>query len=116
MLSPPNYNSRLVRSTKFPRIGRSPTDIEELPVFFDGNASVNNEENDDSRWFEQRSVLFPRIGKRAFRHSLGAGSFTRAYPMLDGQNRFYVNGDADRLQQGPLQAIFHSRDKRNIPM
>ena len=56
---------RLIRTAKFPRFGCSIMDSDDLPPsYFD--VKSNDELNvDDLQWLERRSVLFPRIGKRA---------------------------------------------------
>jgi len=90
-LNLPSYYDRYIRSTKFPRIGR---DIEENS---DENEENNNE--NDLRWFEQRSVLFPRIGKRAFHNLLWANTLSNPHRMLDAQGRYQSNGYDYHLHQ-----------------
>ena len=57
----------MIRTTKFPRIGRSPSELEEISSLYDSTIDEDEESNDENefRWLEERSVLFPRIGKRS---------------------------------------------------
>lgn len=99
----PIYYDRVLRTTKFPRIGRSPSDIEELSYLNnDDNEDINNE--NDYRLLEQRSVLFPRIGKRAFHNLLWANTLTNPHRMLDAQGRYHVNGYDYRIHSNQPQS------------
>jgi hypothetical protein len=120
----PFYNARFIRTTKFPRIGRSLLDIEDLPSGLDIHSTMTNNDNDDmnneheSRWFEQRSVLFPRIGKRAAtKNSLVTSTnIVNPYQMIDTSNPYHVNNDDDRQHSNSLQSIVHYRGRRDISM
>jgi len=65
---------------------------------------------------EQRSVLFPRIGKRAFHNLLWANSRSNPHRMLDGDGRYYTNGYDYHIHQVRPPTIAAYRIKRNIPM
>jgi len=114
-LNLPLYYDRYIRTTKFPRIGRSPSDIEEISSIFDGNANTDeNEESNnenESRWLEQRSVLFPRIGKRAFQNLLWANSLSNPHRMLDAQGRYHINGYDYHINENQPQPIAPYRGK-----
>ncbi|CAF1563262.1 unnamed protein product [Rotaria magnacalcarata] len=94
-LNIPLYYDRFLRTTKFPRIGRSPSGTAEIPssdgqnLNVEENAGSNND--NDFRWLEQRSVFFPRIGKRANNHVLWGNTLSSPYRMLDGQGRYHIN-------------------------
>ncbi len=106
----PSYPDRLIRTTKFPRIGRSPSDIEDMSSVFD-----NTDENEDElRWLEERSVLFPRIGKRAFHNILWANSLSNPHRMLDGQGRYHINGYDYHIHQNQPQSTTSYRGKPHI--
>lgn len=68
----PSLHNRMIRTTKFPRIGRSSIDSEDFMPLFNQDSAIDaddGEENANLRtlhWLNERSVLFPRIGKRAF--------------------------------------------------
>jgi len=119
----PSYYDRFIRSTKFPRIGRSPSDMEEISFLYDANTSANNEENEannnnenELKWFEQRSVLFPRIGKRAYHDLLRENSFSNPHRMLDAQGRYHINGYDYRLHENHPPSVAPYRGKRNLSM
>ena len=118
----PLYYDRLVRTTKFPRIGRSLADMDDLSLFGESNALSNSEENElaneenESKWFEQRSVLFPRIGKRAYHNLLWANSLSNPHRMLDAQGRYHLNGYDYRVHADPSSSIVAYRGKRNLSM
>ncbi len=65
---------------------------------------------------EQRSVLFPRIGKRAFHNLLWANSRSNPHRMLDGEGRYHINGYDYHIHQVRPPTIAAYRTKRNIPM
>ncbi|CAF1064910.1 unnamed protein product [Adineta ricciae] len=109
----PSYFDRYVRTTKFPRIGRSIYDNEDLSSLLDVN--TNSEESTDEN-LEQRSVLFPRIGKRAFHNLLWANSRSNPHRMLDSQGRYYVNGYDYHIHQSPLNSMSRYRGKRSVSM
>ncbi|CAF1364421.1 unnamed protein product [Rotaria magnacalcarata] len=96
----PLYYDRFVRTTKFPRIGRSTLTGDEMASLFDLNASTSSEERyDDHRNYdsqlkliEQRSVFFPRIGKRALHSLPWSDSLSKPHRMLDFEGRYYTNG------------------------
>jgi hypothetical protein len=110
----------LIRTTKFPRIGRSSSDLEEIPSIIDENTNIEeNEENNNEnelRWLEQRSVLFPRIGKRAFHNLLWANTLTNPHRILDGQGRYHTTGYDYYINQNQPQSTSRLRGKRNIQM
>jgi len=112
-LNIPSYYDRYIRTTKFPRIGRSLSDSEEISSLFDVNDSEENsdENNNELRLIEQRSVLFPRIGKRAFHNLLWANSRSNPHRMLDGQGRYYVNGYDYHIHQTQPQPMLRYRGK-----
>jgi len=110
----PSYHERLIRTTKFPRIGRSSGDLEETSSILDENDENNNE--NESRWFEQRSVLFPRIGKRAFHNILWANSYSNPHRMLDAQGRYHFNGYDYHIHPNQPHLITPNRGKRSAPM
>ncbi|CAF3365142.1 unnamed protein product [Rotaria socialis] len=102
-LNIPLYYDRFLRTTKFPRIGRSSSGTEEISssdyqnMNVEENESSNND--NDSRWFEQRSVFFPRIGKRANNHVLWGNTLSSPYRMLDGHGRYHINGYDYHIRQ-----------------
>jgi hypothetical protein len=112
-LNLPSYPDRLIRTTKFPRIGRSPSDIEDMSSAFD-NTDENEENENELRWLEQRSVLFPRIGKRAFHNILWANSLSNPHRMLDGQGRYHINGYDYHIHQYQPQPTTPYRGKPHI--
>ena len=114
----PLYYDRLIRTTKFPRIGRSPSDIEEISSFYDtnGNAEETEDNENESRWMEQRSVLFPRIGKRAFHGLSLANSLFSPYHMYDAQSRNHINGYDYHGHKNQPQLTTPYRGKRHISM
>jgi hypothetical protein len=117
----PSYYDRYIRTTKFPRIGRSPSDMEEISSLFDANPNHYTEENEEnneneSKWVEQRSVLFPRIGKRAFHNLVWANSLSNPHRMLDAQGRYHITGYDHHIHLNQPQSITHSRGKRNLSM
>jgi len=73
---PSYFYDRTIRATKFPRIGRSLIDSNEL----------SSEEN------HERSVLFPRIGKRAFHNLHWTNTRPSSHRLLDHQDRYQLNG------------------------
>lgn len=105
-----------IRATTFPRIGRSPVDSEELGSIYDVNADENEENENEYRFLEQRSVLFPRIGKRAFHNIAWGNSLSNPHRMLDGQGRYHIDGYGYHHHSNPLQSIKPFRGKRNISM
>jgi len=101
---------RYVRTTKFPRIGRSPLDLEE-----NGEVDDNDDINENEiRLLEQRSVLFPRIGKRAFHNIIWGNSYSNPHRMLDSQGRYHVNGYDYHAYPNYVQSVTHLRGKRNL--
>jgi len=114
-LNLPSYYDRFIRSTKFPRIGRSSSlDNEEGFSFDETNSSENNDDDDinnELRLIEQRSVLFPRIGKRAFHNLLWANSRSNPHRMIDSQGRYFLNGYDHHLRPKALQRY---RGKRSV--
>ncbi|CAF2827394.1 unnamed protein product [Rotaria sp. Silwood2] len=123
-LNLPSYYDRYVRTTKFPRIGRSPLTSEEISSLFDVNTSTSSEENYDEhnnydnelRLMEQRSVFFPRIGKRAFHNLLWSNSVSNPHRMLDAEGRYYVNGYDYHIHRPRPLSMSRYRSKRNLPM
>lgn len=109
----PLYYDRFIRTTKFPRIGRSPSDIEEFsPIFYTNPNTEDNEENNnenEQRWMEQRSVLFPRIGKRGLHNLHWANSLSYPHHILEAHGR-------DHIHQNQPQIPTHYRGKRNLSM
>ncbi|CAF0978677.1 unnamed protein product, partial [Didymodactylos carnosus] len=94
----PSFYNRFIRSTKMPRIGRS-LDFDDLPPSMKNSLSLSSlgyylpAENT----FEQRSVMFPRIGKRAFHNLLWANGRTNPHRLLDAQGRYLMtNYDLQR--------------------
>jgi len=115
---PSYYYDRNIRTTKFPRIGRSSLDGEESSSLVDSNISSeeNSDDNNESRLIEQRSFLFPRIGKRAFHNLLWANSRSNPHRMLDSQGRFYTNGYDYHIHQVRPHGMSRYRVRRNILM
>ncbi len=115
---PSYYYERNIRTTKFPRIGRSLGDSEEISSHSDVSEenSDENNNNNELRWIEQRSVLFPRIGKRAFHNLLWANSRSNPHRMLDSQGRYSVNGYDYHINPTPSKTMSRYRVKRNLPM
>ncbi len=112
---PSYYYDRNIRTTKFPRIGRSIVDSEEISSHSDVSEE-NSDENNTNQLIEQRSVLFPRIGKRAFHNLLWANSRSNPHRMLDGQGRYYINGYDYHINPIPSKTMSRYRVKRNLPM
>ncbi len=112
----PLYSDRFIRTTKFPRIGRSPSDLEELSSIYDTNTDENEDNENELRWLEQRSVLFPRIGKRAFHNIAWSNSVSNPHRMLDAQGRYQINGYDYHIHPHPAQSITPYRSKRDISM
>lgn len=65
---------------------------------------------------EERSVHFPRIGKRAFHNLLWANSRSNPHRMLDGQGRYYLNGYNYNIHPIPSKTMSRYRVKRNLLM
>jgi len=84
----PSFYDRFIRTTKFPRIGRS------LGYGYDYDAPLLKQNSLDRLpellSFEQRSVLFPRIGKRAFHNLLWANGRTNPHRILDANGRYLM--------------------------
>jgi hypothetical protein len=114
----PSYYDRYIRTTKFPRIGRSLLDSDESSSIFDTSSEENSNELDNQlKLIGQRSVHFPRIGKRAFHNLLWANSLSNPYRMLDAQGRYYVSGyDYHVNPNPPSTTAARYRGKRNNPM
>lgn len=113
---PSYFSDRPIRTTKFPRIGRSLFGGEEMSSSSDVITSTSSEENSDEN-IDQRSVLFPRIGKRAFHNLLWANSRSNPHRMLDGQGRYHTNGyDYHIHQVRPQSTISRYRVKRHSLM
>ena len=118
-LNLPSYYNRYIRTTKFPRIGRSSLNNDEISSFFDINTSTNTEENDDEhnnndnqlKLIEQRSVFFPRIGRRAFHNLLWANNRVNPHRMLDSQGRYYVPGYDHHVHQPRTSSWLLYRNK-----
>ncbi len=116
-LNLPPYSDRYVRTTKFPRIGRSPSDLDEISSIYDSNIDENEDNENEYRWVEQRSVLFPRIGKRAFHNIVWGNGLSNPHRMLDAQGRFHTNGYDYHIHPHPVQPITTAyRGKRNTSM
>ncbi|UJR28759.1 hypothetical protein I4U23_009985 [Adineta vaga] len=117
-LNLPLSYDRSVRATKFPRIGRSSTDFDDISAVYDINPGEIDDihNNNDDRWFEQRSVLFPRIGKRAFHNLMLANSYSNPHRMLDSQGRYHTNGYDYHIHPNQYQSMYHLRGKRNLSM
>lgn len=105
-----------IRATTFPRIGRASMDSEELGSIYDVNTDETEENENEYRFLEQRSVLFPRIGKRAFHNIAWGNSLSNPHRMLDGQGRYHIDGYGYHLYPNPSQAIKPFRGKRDIVM
>ena len=112
----PSYSDRFVRTTKFPRIGRSPSDLDEISSIYDTNIDENEDNENEYRLIEQRSVLFPRIGKRAFHNIVWGNGLSNPHRMLDAQGRFHINGYDYHIHPHPAQPITTYRGKRNTSM
>ena len=97
-----------------------------MASLFDLNASTSSEERYDDhtnydnqlRLIEQRSVFFPRIGKRAFHNLLWSNSLSNPHRMLDSEGRYYTNGYDYHVHRPPppTLAVSRYRSKRNLPM
>ncbi|CAF1159981.1 unnamed protein product [Rotaria sp. Silwood1] len=115
-LNRPSFYNRVFRSTKFPRIGRSTSDIEDMFPIFDTNPNVeDNEENNndnESRWMEQRSVLFPRIGKRTDHNLVWTHSLSNPHHILDAQGQYHPkNGYDYHNHQNQPTSMIHYQGK-----
>jgi hypothetical protein len=113
-LNLPSSYDRYVRTTKFPRIGRSLFDSEEISSSSEENSDENNE--NELRLIQLRSVLFPRIGKRAFHNLLWGNSLSNPHRMIDAQGRYYLNGYDSNVHQARPQSMSRYRGKRNVSM
>ena len=84
----------------------------------DVNASGGDEDNDDNRlrFVDERSVHFPRIGKRAYHNLLWANGLSNPHRMLDGQGRYFLNGYDYQVHQKRPQSMSRYRGKRDLPM
>lgn len=98
---PSYFYDRNIRTTKFPRIGRRSMDESEEIL------STNIESDEES--LEERSVHFPRIGKRAFHNLLWANSRSNPHRMLDGQGRYYLNGYNYNIHPIPPKSMSRHR-------
>ena len=113
-------DDRYVRTTKFPRIGRSPSDIDEISSIYDAN--VNTAENEETtnengyQWIDRRSYLLPRIGKRSFHNTLWRNSFSNPHRLLDVQDRYHGSGYDYHIHQNQSPLTTHYRGKRNLSM
>lgn len=125
MIRWPSVNHRLVRTTKFPRIGRSLLDSDETTsIVFDTDASSSSEDKTDEdnssdhdlHLMDERSVLFPRIGKRAFHNLLWANALSNPHRMLDAQGRYFLNGYDHHIHQPRPQFQSRYRGKRSLQM
>lgn len=116
-LNLPSDSDRLIRATKFPRIGRaSSLDSDELTLIDDVTLDEHDDNENEYRWLEQRSVLFPRIGKRAFHNIVWGNSLANPHRMLDAQGRYQIDGYGYHHHSNPLQSIKPFRGKRNTSM
>jgi hypothetical protein len=113
-LNLPSYYDRFVRTTKFPRIGRSSDDVSSSLIDMNTSSEENNDDDDELRLIEQRSVMFPRIGKRAFHNLLWANSRSNPHRMIDAQGRSYLTGYDYHLNQVRPQSLSRYRGKRNV--
>jgi hypothetical protein len=131
---------RFIRTTKFPRIGRSFADNKDYPTLFDDSTTISNQEdnhndnydddddddddvvvvdnNDDDRlrMIQERSVLFPRIGKRAFHNLLWANARTNPHRTLDAQGRSHLSSYDHYVHPVAVSTSSRHRGKRNIPV
>lgn len=105
------YLRRFIRTTKFPRIGRSSMDFEDLPTYFKIKSKLDSDETDETDEFERRSVFFPRIGKRAYVD-------TDADITLSTENLFERNNKKNNNDDDGQHSYFSSqyRDKRDVSM
>ncbi|CAF2515687.1 unnamed protein product [Rotaria sp. Silwood2] len=115
-LNRPSYYDRVFRSTKFPRIGRATSDMEDMSSIIDTNTNINdNEENNNDtelRWTQQRSVFFPRIGKRAYHNLIRAHSLSNPHHILDAQGRYHTNNGYNyHNHQNQPTSIIHYQGK-----
>ena len=121
--------NREIRTTKFPRIGRSVFDSEERWSLFNLNpysSSENSDEHDDhfdddddanaASMMSRRSVLFPRIGKRAFHNLLWTNGRSNPHRVLESDGRFYLNGYDYYIPQTRPNSQLRYRGKRNTQM
>lgn len=115
-LNLPSYSDRAVRATKFPRIGRSPSDVEDISSAYDANADESEDTENEFRWLEQRSVLFPRIGKRAFHNIVWGNGLSNPHRMLDAQGRYHIDGYGYHVHPNSVPAMAPFRGKRSISM
>ena len=105
MNSPFSYN-RVLRSVRFPRIGRSSSKVEDTSFVFNSNTNSEQVENNDLRSNKQRSVLLPRIGKRTFPDLIWYNSLSSAHHILDAQDRSSTTSDKD-YQNQPILKIYY---------
>lgn len=70
-----------------------------MPYHEDDND--NEDLTNDSHFVSQRSVLFPRIGKRAFHNIVWANARANPHRILDGEGRYQVTGYELNLHQYP---------------
>lgn len=118
----PLLPSRFVRTTKFPRIGRALLDSEDYSLNLDPNSGVRNEENEDnindhfSNYLEQRSVHFPRIGKRASNYFFEINSMPETVHMFDLPKGYWPSRDEEPIRSSIIQSDSNHRGKRNISM
>lgn len=112
---PSYFYDRNIRTTKFPRIGRRSMDDESEEMF---SSNVDSQEDNLSsiESLDERSVHFPRIGKRAFHNLLWANSRSNPHRMLDGQGRYYLNGYNYNIHPIPPKSMSRHRVKRNLLM
>lgn len=104
---PSYFYDRNSRATKFPRIGRAVLTTDEFAS--ESEESVNDLVRD-------RSVLFPRIGKRAFHNLLWANSRSNPHRMLDSQGRHYLNGYDYHVHHVRPSGLARYRAKRSLSM
>ncbi|CAF0938156.1 unnamed protein product [Didymodactylos carnosus] len=101
----PSFYDRFIRSTKMPRIGRS-ADFDDLPLpiknYLLSSSSSLGYYLPGENTFEQRSVMFPRIGKRAFHNLLWANGRANPHRVLDAQGR-YLTTNYDLQRTAPAR-------------
>lgn len=79
------------------------------------SSEEKNNDDDDDDVIEKRSVLFPRIGKRAFHNLLWANGRSNPHRMIDAQGRSYLNGYDHYMHQArPAPSQSRYRGKRNV--
>ena len=108
---PSYFYDRNIRTTKFPRIGRRSMDESEEIIDSEEEENLPSVES-----IEERSVHFPRIGKRAFHNLLWANSRSNPHRMLDAQGRYYLNGYNYNIHPIPPKSMSRHRVKRNLLM